>query len=148
MKGGARVPGISSLPFLPGSFRRSKGVQGTIGDQGFAQDILCAPTAEHAGNGSLLSFPFCFNQEHSRAATPYPLSFSPKQLLFLLLAPPSMPFCPFPSNSNSPFCTQWKTNAQRHWLNLNSTSLPRATFLLAEGGRIMPTKASPFSSRY
>ena len=88
MKGGARVPGISSLPFFPGSFRRSKGVRGTIGDQGFAQDILCAPTAEHAGNGWLLSFPFCFNQEHSRAATPYPLGFSPKQLLFLLLASP------------------------------------------------------------
>ena len=96
----------------------------------------------------LVIFPFLFQSRALQSSNPLPTRFSPKQLLFLLLAFPSMPFCPFPSNSNSPFCTQWKTNAQRHWLNLNSTSLPTATFLLAEGGRIMPIKASPFPSRY
>lgn len=59
-------------PHLSGSLGKSKGVWGTIGAKGFAQDTLCAPTAEHAGNGWLLSFPFCFNQEHSRSAKPLP----------------------------------------------------------------------------
>lgn len=147
MKGGARVPGISSLPIFPGSLSISKGVPGTIGHKGFAQDILCAPTAKHAGN-AWLSFPFCFNQEHSRAATPYP---SPLLPLAAALPPPSIPilfFPHYPHNSNSPFCTHWKTNAQRDWLNLNSTSLPSATFLFAEGGWIMSIKAPLFSPLY
>lgn len=82
------VPGISSLPFFPGSLSISKEVRGTIGDKGFAQNILRAPTAEDAGNAWLLSFPFCFNQEHSRAATPYPPSLRP---LAAALPPPSIP---------------------------------------------------------